>query len=243
MAIDGSRSSFPESVDTGFIELFDLPFDKIQDANRLTLLKGKETLTSDEQAEMKALTTSLREFMITPETFNKFQDALVSVQQFFYDNVQGFIEERQLIWDSYIRSFKYVGKWRAGVEYKFQNMVTNDKGDLYICRDTHTSSTGNNPNVDTTLWQQASAKGDKGDIGLNAFYRGDWNSTTSYVTGDAVCFGRVEHLAGVTYIALRDNVGASPDVSPDDWTLYQQVFVGTERPTGAGAGLHFIQEV
>ena len=88
-----TRSVFPENVDT-FNELFDLPFEKIADANRLTELKAKPTLTNDEQTEMLALTNSLKDYMITPETFNKFQDTLVAVETFFRDNVQGFIEDK-----------------------------------------------------------------------------------------------------------------------------------------------------
>lgn len=243
MAIDGSRSRFPESLDL-FPELFDLPFDKIQQANRLTELKGKadENLTNDEQNEIKTLIAGLKDYMITPETFNHFQDSLYAVEKFFYDNVQGFIEGKQVIWDSYIKSFKYIGAWRTGITYNFQNMVTDSKGDLYICKETHASTTSTST-TNTRYWQKASAKGDKGDIGLNAFYRGDWNNSASYALGDAVCFGRVGSAAGLTYIALRANVAKSPATSPDDWTLYQEMYVGETRPSGAGAGLHFIQEI
>lgn len=243
MPIDGSRSKFPETVDDGFLELFDLPFEKVQKAHRLTELKGKANLTNDEQTEMLSLVNELKEHMITPETFNHFQDALIAVQQFFYDNVQGFIEDRQVIWDSYIKDFKSVGKWTSGKEYKFQNMVTDSKGNLYICRETHKADATNEPSISPTYWQKASSKGDKGDIGLNAFYKGDWTSSATYVLGDAVCFGRVGHNAGLTYIALRENKGKSPDVSPDDWTLYQQLYVGNTRPVGAQEGLHFIKVV
>lgn len=237
-----SRSEFPEKVDT-FLELFDLPQNKIQEAQRLTELKGKAVLTNDEQNELKNLVASLKEFMITPETWNKFQDALQAVQQFFYDNVQGFIEDKQIIWHSYIQAFTYIGRWRTGVDYKFQNMVTDDKGDLFICKKDHRSASSTNPTTHTANWQRASAKGEKGDTGLNAIYQGDWTSSKAYKMGDAVCFGRVGSLAGIDYVALRDNTGKSPISSPDDWALYQKLYVGTTRPTGAGAGLHFIQEV
>lgn len=242
MPINGSRSSFPDQVDQ-FTEVFDLSFEKIGKANRLTELKGKASLTNDEQNEVLAITTELRDYMITPETFNKFQDSLVAVQQFFNDNVQGFLDNKQAIWDSYIKEFKYVGTWAVSKEYKFQNMVTDAKGDLYICKQDNRSAAGTNPTTNTTYWQKASAKGDKGDIGLNAIYRGDWVAGTPYAIGDAVCFGRVGSAPGLTYIALRANTGKSPSTSPDDWMLYQQLYVGKTRPTGAQAGLHFIQEL
>lgn len=241
MAIDGSRSSFPDEVDV-FLELFDLPQNKLADAQRLTKLKSQAVLNNDEQNELAGLTAGLKEFMITPETWNKFQDALVAVQEFFYENVQGFIEDKQVIWDSYIRQFHYVGTWNANTDYRFQNMVTDSKGDLFICKRDHRSNTTNSP-TNSTNWQRASAKGDTGAIGLNAFYKGDWKNTTAYAQGDAVAFGRIDWHSPITYIAKRANTGKSPDVSPDDWFVYQQLYVGKSLPSGAGVGIHFIQEV
>lgn len=241
-----SRSEFPDRVDT-FLELFDLPFDKVQDAERLTELKMKATnnVTHEEQQEIKRLTNELKEYMITPETWNKFQDALQAVQQFFYDNVQGYLEEKQEIWHSYILNFRYAGHWEAGKQYKFQNLVTEEAtGDLYLCKETHTSSNANKPQGrGNSIWQRASSKGDKGDIGLNAIYRGDWISTTDYKTGDAVNHGRFDHHAGLTFIALRDNKGKNPSTNPNDWTLYQELYVGEEQHRAAAPGLHFIEIV
>lgn len=246
MANNGSRSSFPEAVDE-FLELYDLPYDKVNSARRLTELKMKAdiNLTHEEEQELKMLTNDLKEYMITPETWNKFQDALQAVQQFFYDNVQGFIEERQIEWRSYVDAFKYVGHWKSGTRYEYQNLVTDEAtGDLYLATETHTSTSSNRPQGrGNHVWQRSSSKGDKGDIGLNAIYRGDWNSTTQYKTGDAVNHGRVDHHGGITFIALRDNVGKNPTQNPSDWQLYQQLYVGTENHVAAAPGLHFIEIV
>lgn len=235
-----SRSVFPSGIDT-FTELFDLPYNKVNEAKRLTELKMRLSLTNDEQNELISLSNGLEEYLITPETFNKFQDALTAVEEFFFQNVQGFLEEKQEIWDSYIRQFVFVGKWAASKEYKFQNLVSGANGDLYICRVDHRSTTANQPTVSNATWQQLSSKGDKGDIGLNAILKGDWNTTTAYKLGDAVCFGRVGSLPGLTYIALRDNTAKSPDLNVADWMLYQQLYVGATMPAGAQPGLHFIK--
>ena len=236
-----TRSKFPEGIDDDFIELFDLPFEKITDANRLTELKAKPTLTNDEQTEMLALTNSLKDYMITPETFNKFQDTLVAVETFFRDNVQGFIEDKQVIWGSYIANFKYIGAWASGVSYKFQNMVTDSAGNLYICKEDHIASVA--PSSDAVKWQQASAKGEKGDTGLNALYKGEWSSTTAYAIGDVVRFGRTVTNDGVDYIAIKAGTGQSPATATTYWVIYNKLFVGTERPAGVGEGLHFIKVV
>lgn len=235
-----TRSVFPNGVDV-FNELFDLPFEKVVDANRLTELKGKSVLTNDEQTEMLALTNSLKDYLITPETFNKFQDTLVAVEQFFYDNVQGFIEDKQVIWGTYINSFRYIGTWTSGVSYKFQNMVTDSLGNLYICKEDHIASV--TPSSDAVKWQQASAKGAKGDTGLNALYKGEWVSTTAYAIGDVVRFGRTVSNDGVDYISIKAGTGQSPATATTYWAIYNKLFVGTERPTGVGEGLHFIKVV
>lgn len=246
MAIDGSRSSFPTQPDS-FLELWDLPYNRVQSAERLTELKMKAdiNLTHEEEQEIKQLTNELKEFMITPETWNKFQDALYNVQRFFHEEVNEYIEDKQEEWDTYVKNFQYVGHWESGREYEFQNMVTDpDTGDLYLCRENHNSNANNRPTGrGNHVWQRASSKGDKGDIGLNAIYRGDWNSSTQYEVGDAVNHGRVDHYAGLTFIALRDNQGQNPSQNPDDWQLYQQLFVGEENHVAAAPGLHFIEIV
>lgn len=235
-----SRSSFPESVDT-FQELFDLPYDKIQNAKRLTELKMKQSLTNDEQNELLNLTSVLQDYMITPETMNKFSDALTAVEKFFYSNVQGFINSKQQIWDSYIKQFKFVGKWTAGKAYKFQNMVTDENGDLQICLSDHTSTSSNNPLSNQTIWQKSSSKGDTGAIGLNATYKGDWNESTSYSLGDAVYYGRSGSNLPLVFIAMKSNAGKNPSSNADTWQLYTQLYVGTNEHPGASVGLHFIQ--
>lgn len=237
-----SRSSFPESIDT-FIELFDLPFDKVSQAERLTELKMKASLTNDEQNELLNLTSVLQEYMITPETMNKFTDAVTAVETFFVNNVQGFIENKQTIWNAYIKQFKYVGKWVTGKAYKFQNMVTDSNGDLHICQQDHTSSSGNDPLKNQTIWAKASSKGDTGDIGLNATFKGDWKTDTSYVLGDAVFFGREGSNHPLTFVAMKANTGKSPATNSDTWQLYNQLYVGTSEHPGASVGLHYIEVV
>ena len=235
-----SRSSFPDGIDT-FTELFDLPFDKVMSAQRLTELKMKASLTNDEQNELLDLTSSLQEYMITPETMNKFTDALSAVETFFVNNVQGFIENKQVIWDSYIKQFKFVGKWTTGKAYKFQNMVTDNNGDLQICQKDHTSTSANDPIKNQTLWIKSSSKGDTGDTGLNATFKGDWVSTASYVLGDAVFFGREGSNHPLTFIAMKSNSNKSPASNPDTWELYNQLYVGTTEHPGASVGLHYIE--
>lgn len=236
-----SRSKFPERVDE-FSELYDLPLNMMQAAERLTALKLQERLTNDEQNELTSLSAELAEFMITPELFNTFGDSLTATQLFFRDNVQGYLEQKQTVWNNYINQLKHAGVWATGKAYKLHNFVSDATGDLFICLRDHTSNSTNGL-TNTTYWRRLSQKGDTGDIGLNAFYRGDWNATTAYAIGDAVSFNRVGWQKPIVYIAKTANTGKSPDASTTDWMMYQEVTFGTVRPTGAQSGMHFIKEL
>ncbi|MBO1087233.1 hypothetical protein [Enterococcus mundtii] len=236
-----TRSVFPEGVDQ-FTELFDLPYDKIAAAERLTNLKLKKTLSNDEQNEIIALSAELKDFLITPETWNKFQNALQAVEQFFFDNVQGWLEDKQKTWDSYIRNFCLIGKWNTSTTYKFQNMVIGTDGNMYLAKLDHLSNDSNMPVIGgNDLWQQITNKGDKGDVGLTGILKGDWNAKSTYKVGDAVSFGRTLHYTPVIYIAIKENVAKSPDANSDSWLLYDKVYAGTQLPNGFGIGMHFIE--
>lgn len=237
-----SRSRFPEELDK-WPELFDLPYNKFVSAERLTALKTKSSLTNDEQNEVIVLSAELKDYLITPETMNLLTDSMTAIQEFFRDNVQGWLDDKQAIWDTYIRNFKSVGVWATSQNYKFQNMVSFN-GDLYLSKVDHLSSTVNKPVIGgNATWQQISNKGDKGDVGLTGILKGDWDVATSYAIGDAVSFGRELHYTPIIYIALRANTGKSPNENPLDWLLYDKVYAGNKLPTGFGAGMHFIKFV
>ena len=89
-----SRSTFPQKIDV-FRELFDLPANQVANALELQRLKQKTTLTNDEQNQISALSAQLQDYMITPETMNKLQDAIVEIETFFDGNVRKYILEKQ----------------------------------------------------------------------------------------------------------------------------------------------------
>lgn len=236
--IDNKFSTFPEKIDQ-FQEVYDLTPSQVESAQRLTKLKLQPSLTNAEQEEVLIITSQLRDVMITPDTFNKFSSSLYSTQKFFRDNVQGFLEGKQLIWDSYIQSFKHVGVWQNGKSYKFQNLVSTTNGDLYICLKDHASTTNNAPALNSTLWRKIGAKGDKGDPGLSGIYKGAWSSATTYALGDAVTFEDTGINGGLIYISKSTNVNKKPSTNAVDWLLYTQVITGTIAPIGAAKGTHF----
>lgn len=225
-----NRSTFPEQIDS-FVELYDLPPNLVTQAKRYQELKMKPTLTSAEQSELNGLTTQLSRYIITPETFNKFADAVVNVETFFTQEVMGFIEAKQVEWANYVNSFKLIGVYSAGTAYKFQNMVTYN-GDLYLCK--QNAPAGTVP-TNTGYWQKISTKGDKGDVGLNAYYKGNYNASTAYVVGDAVSYNGL-----IYYCKLATTAGTAP-TNGTNWFLWDRHIVSSTQPATRQAGLVWVK--
>jgi hypothetical protein len=225
-----SRSTFPQQVDT-FVELYDLPAGMVTQAKRYQELKAKPTLTSTEQSELNGLTTQLGNYIITPETWNKFGDALVNVEIFFNQQVDGYILQKQQEWATYVDDFSYQGVYSSTKAYKFQNMITFN-GDLYLA--TKDAPAGTQP-TNTSYWQKISTKGDKGDTGLNAYYKGAYNSSLAYAVGDAVDFGGF-----IYYCKLATTAGTSPTDSTH-WFLWDKTIVSATQPPSRQEGIVWIK--
>lgn len=83
-------SSFPSNIDS-FTRHYEISAADVPSVVRFQELKLK-IRTPEEESEMAQLATKLRPNFISSEDFNKFQDALVSMQIFIRDNVAGYID-------------------------------------------------------------------------------------------------------------------------------------------------------
>jgi len=224
-----NRSTFPQQIDS-FIELFDLPPNKVASAKRFQELKQKPTLNSTEQTELNALVVTLGNYIVTPETWNKFADSIVNLETFFTQEVMGFIEAKQVDWATYVNSFKFIGVYSVATSYKFQNMITY-LGDLYLCK---VNATGITP-TNTTYWQKISTKGDKGDIGLNAHLKGNYNASATYIIGDALIYN------GALYYCVQATTAGIAPTNSSYWFLWDKQYIGLVAPTTTQAGLMWIE--
>jgi hypothetical protein len=226
-----NRSTFPQQVDT-FTELYDLPPNLVAKAKRYQALKIQPTLTASEQAELNSITTELEGYIISPEVFNKMNDAITNVETFFLNEVDGYIDGKQLEWSSYVNAFKLAGAYSTTTQYKFQNMVTYN-GDLYLCTKDAKGVTPTN----TANWQKISAKGDKGDVGLGLAYKGNYDATKAYALGDAVTYN-----GSIYYAKVATTAGQAP-TDATKWMLFDKIYVGATAPSNAQQGVTWIQEV
>lgn len=239
-----TRSTFPNKVDS-FAELYDLPPSMVAKAKRYQDLKMKPTLNATEQAELNTISVELGHYIITPETWNKFGDALINVETFFKEEVDGYIDTKQSEWADYVRDFRFVGVHDSDNAYEFQNMVhaskeeedidrggTITQGDLFMALSDVPIGT---EITSSKYWQKISIKGDKGDVGLNTSLKGRYNETISYAVGDAVTFD------GNIFFCIEDTtVGISPADSKH-WFLYDRTYVSINEPIVKQQGLLWIE--
>lgn len=224
-----TRSTFPNQIDK-FNELYDLPPSLVSSAKRYQELKMLPTLNATEQAELNALSTTLGDYIITPETWNKFADALVNVETFFNQEVIEFIKSKQIEWSDFVKAFQSKGVFAIGTQYKFQNMVTYN-GDLYLCLK---DSLGKLP-TNTEYWMKVSSKGEKGDVGLNAQFKGIYSDTKVYVVGDAVVF------EGNIFYCIKDTTAGIKPSNGVNWMIYDKTIISATKPTTAQQGVIWIE--
>ncbi|MFJ8247277.1 hypothetical protein [Peribacillus asahii] len=226
-----NRSTFPEQIDQ-FTTLYDLPPDLVAKAKRYQELKMKPTLTSVEQTELNGLTTELSSYIISPEVFNKLSDAMVNMETFLTQQITGYIEAKQVLWDSYVKEFKHVGVHSTSQTYKFQNIVTASNGDLYLAlKDVPVGIAITN----TSYWQKTSSKGEKGDMGLNGYYKGDYNNAVAYGLGDAVSYEGF-----IYYCKLATTAGTAP-TNGTHWFLWDRIIAGETEPITRQVGTVWIK--
>ncbi|MFT9003204.1 MAG: hypothetical protein ABF991_00685 [Liquorilactobacillus hordei] len=237
-----SRSTFPNNVDT-FTELSDLPANKIQDANEFVQLKGLSSLDNNQQNRLNALAAELQDNIITPETMNKITDSMVALETFFLNNVDGYIEAKQQLWATYVNNFNLVGVWDSTKKYGKQNLVSYN-GDLYLVLQDVVASKNDAPDVSSS-YHKVAYKGDKGDIGLNAIYKGVWSGSTSYAIGDAVSIkvGDSWNPVDMVFICKVANSNQKPDLDAagNYWFPYTQIVVGKTQPSNLSPSTAFIQ--
>lgn len=225
-----NRSTFPQQIDA-FPELFDLPPSLVASAKRYQELKIKPTLNATEQAELNNLTTTLGSYIITPETWNKLGDSIVNMEQFIKDEVDGYIQAKQAEWADYVKDFHYVGIHSTSTVYEFQNMVKSN-GDLYLAlKDVPTGIAI----TDTAYWQKISTKGDKGDVGLNAYYKGNYSTTATYAIGDAVSYN------GFIYYCRQATTAGITPTNGTYWFLWDRQIISATQPSTTQQGLLWVK--
>ena len=217
-------SSFPESVDT-FVKKYPLQASDIQKSIEYKQLKEKLNRTSQEDDRLSQLSQELSYAFIDPEEWNKFQDALVNTQEFFLQEVYGYIQQKQNEFQAELDKFTHRDEYNPTVQYRKRNTVT-FQGETYLCLQ---DTVGNAPNPlnNTQHWAKIAARGAQGQQGIAGTglrFRGTYNNSVQYMTDDAVQFG------GQLFACLQNNIGQEPN--PNQVTQYWALAVSRGQSTG-----------
>jgi len=225
MAIDGNRSTFPTTIDN-FQEYIDLSPSEVTNAARWQVLKLKVDKTSLEISEFNTLTTALASKIFTPEALNKMSDIMYQLENFFKNNVEGYITTKQAEFDATITvkssqfdttlaQFSDKGVWSNVVTYASWNTIEYDN-ELYISK--QNDNVNHIPVGDgiDLWWRKIAKRGIQGVAGLGLSWLGEYNNTYSYTIGNAVRYNN-----NIYYC-----INASTSNLPTD-VAYWQIFLSS----------------
>lgn len=202
MALTGSRSTFPTTVDSANLtEYKDLSPSEVVAANRWNTLKLQASKTSDEIVEFNTLTAQLAPKIFSPESLNTLSDCIINLENFFLNSTVGYIQTKQNEFQAEINKFTNCGIYNPLTQYYTKNFVDYN-GEVFLCL---TNSMGNtpNPSATTTYWKKLSIKGDTG-YGVGLSPKDDYSASTTYYVNDLVQYN------GNLYRCILQSVGNYP---------------------------------
>lgn len=204
-----NRSTFPQQIDE-FIENTEIAASDRPLLLRYQELKLKAFRLPAEDDELAYLTQQLRTKLMTSEDYNHMKNAITNTQSFFRDSVDGYIQTKQVEFQTEIDKFTHKGEYNPNTRYFTRNTVTFN-GETYL-NQKESQGIAPNPDVNTVTWAKVAKKGDKGDKGapgLGLRFVGTWSQAIPYTVNDAVQFG------GNVYACLKDVIGIPPRVDID----------------------------
>lgn len=173
---------------------------------------------------------TLDSMILNAAKINRFNDIALSLEWFFKDNVESYLETR----------FAYIGTYNTSVTYVKGNIVDLN-GEGFICR--VDSSVGVSPTAHTTTtnWAIIARQGVQGVSGTGLSPRGTWSSATTYYVNDCVAHGNV------LWQCVIGNSNSEPIGGNANWiallSLSGLVIVSSAQPTTQSTGNLWMKEV
>jgi len=234
MAIIGSRSNFPNSLDTNLPEYVDLSPSEVISAQRWNVLKLQPTRSSAEEVEFNTLTTQLSKKIFSCETLNTLSDCVYRLEEFFLSETVGYLTTKQAEWNAILQKFSDKGNWTGTVTYQMWNTVQYNY-------ETYLSKVDNNLNhtpfggVSDNYWQKIASRGNKGDAGIGLSFCGLYDNARTYQVGNAVNYNNS------IYYCISISTGNLP-TNTTYWTLFMtsNTIVSSEIPQNPNTGTIWI---
>jgi hypothetical protein len=201
-----------------FTQHYDIQASDIANIQRYQELKLKSSRTPSEETELSNLTTTLREKIISPDDFNKLQDCIINLENFFLTETVDYLNTKQSEFNAELGKFTYIAEFNPSTTYLKKNIVSYN-GESFICQIDNTlniSPTNGTSNANWALIAMRGAngaQGAKGDAGANLVFRGAYDPTYNYQVNDGVQYN------GSTYYCKTPALGVPPD-NTSNWTLF-----------------------
>jgi len=227
-----NRSTFvaPDYIPDSFPTLYDLPPEKYANAQRLQTLMAKSNKSSDEITEMNNLIVELKNYYISPETFNKFTDCIYNMESNFIQIYNDFITN----FTAQINKFDDKGSYDNVTTYQKWNTVVYNY-EIYISLEDN--NLNHQPDISTTWWRKIAQRGEKG-IGIGLTPMGIYNNATTYIANQAVSYN------GDIWYATQTTTGNTPSDGSAYWALFQSnmsLVIQTNQPSGLANGQVWIE--
>lgn len=193
---DLPNTQFPEAIDDWY---------RYEDPNLQELEvinKYYEYMNSNDLNSAVAILESnpnLKTKIVNADNLNKLRDGLISLERFFFSDVEKYLMD--LMQD--------MGEWSNSQKYGKYNVVQY-KDEVYMCIDAQTPI-GTLP-TDINYFIKLAIKGEQGASGIGLSYRyGGWDSTVQYYKEDCVEYNNV------LWAAKKDNIGQTPADGSEYW--------------------------
>lgn len=223
-----------------FDELRDLRYSDLQFLDEYRELKMRKNDGEPvDQNRLDELELVFKNKIVTSSRWNKFQNALTNMQTFIKDEVEGYIEDKQLDFNDYIdakesainthttnakievdqyvddfedyvNQFDDKGIYNESTSYKKRNFVRYDDGGGEQVYLALKDTTGNPP-TEQEFWRLLTIKGDRGERGSDGF-----NLTYKGQWNSSEVYGEADgvQFGNVVFISnIENNIGNQPDPS------------------------------
>lgn len=167
----------------------------------------------------------LKLMLLGAENMNGLRDGVISVQRFFFDEVQQYL----------VNIVKPKGEWDASAKYtKYDVVQYIQNGAVESFMGIKTDIPIGTSPVNSHYFVAITLRGEQGVSGLGLSPRGYWSSASQYYVNDCVSYN------DVLWYAKRDNVGQVPKDVSDDWDklllIPKQIISSASMPDGQTAG-------
>ena len=229
---DLSLTNFPESIDIFPQWLNITPQDGYYIKKYTQAMQnGQQSDANDYLSQM----TDGAKKIIKAKDLNKISESILAIERFYKTDIKDYIQEKQQIWQDYIDTFSYKGKWSSGTVYVKNNMVSQISfGSEYVYIAIKEPPVGIAPS-NTEYWRQLTIQGEQGKSGNGLSYRYQWESSVQYSANDAVTYD------GALWMSLKPSKNIMPEKNSDSWKLIMNLPVTSypiqeNQPTNQTAG-------